>query len=309
MPHSCRRDCGSRPVVGSSRNSRSGSPASAQAIDETLLLAAGELDDPAAALGFEFDECEQLVDGLAAVVERSEKPEGFLDRQLVGELRLLELHAEALPQLSLVGLPVVAKHLDVATIGREQPFEDLDRRRLAGAVRTEQTEALAATHLERQAVDCDDVAVAFLQILASHCKFHVAQFSMQSAIRVRLLTAVPDTVLVAAPEHLPALQEQGDFGDALAFSDADALKALEAITRDRPKVIALETQFAATSRGAALIKRIKADPKLRNMRESASSRTRGDSEEFSPVRPRRYGGAETCGGARSISEARDALNA
>jgi CHASE2 domain-containing sensor protein len=75
---------------------------------------------------------------------------------------------------------------------------------------------------------------------------------------------VPDTVIVAAPEHLPALQEQGDFGDALAFSDADALKALEAITRDRPKVIALEKQFAATSRGAALIKRIKADPKLRN---------------------------------------------
>ena len=74
---------------------------------------------------------------------------------------------------------------------------------------------------------------------------------------------MPDTVIVAAPEYLPALQEQGDFGDALAFSDADALKALEAITRERPKVIALEQQFAATSRGAALIKRIKADPKLR----------------------------------------------
>jgi hypothetical protein len=74
---------------------------------------------------------------------------------------------------------------------------------------------------------------------------------------------VLDTVIVAAPEHLPALQEQGEFGDALAFSDADALKALEAITRERPKLIALEKQFAATSRGAALIKRIKADPKLR----------------------------------------------
>lgn len=72
-----------------------------------------------------------------------------------------------------------------------------------------------------------------------------------------------DTVIVAAPEYLPALQEQPEFGEALAFSDADALKALEAITRDRPKVIALEKQFTATSRGAALIKRIKADPKLR----------------------------------------------
>jgi hypothetical protein len=69
--------------------------------------------------------------------------------------------------------------------------------------------------------------------------------------------------MVAAPLYRPALQELGDFGVALAYSDADALKALEAITRDRPKLIALEKQFAATSRGAALIKRIKADHKLR----------------------------------------------
>ena len=69
------------------------------------------------------------------------------------------------------------------------------------------------------------------------------------------------TVLIAAPEHLPALKEHG-FADALAFSDADALKALEAITREKPRVIALEKLFASTSRGAALIKRIKADPSL-----------------------------------------------
>jgi hypothetical protein len=72
---------------------------------------------------------------------------------------------------------------------------------------------------------------------------------------------VTQTVLIAAPEHLPALKEHG-FADALAFSDADALKALEAITREKPRVIALEKMFAATSRGAALIKRIKADPAL-----------------------------------------------
>ena len=102
---------------------------------------------------------------------------------------------------------------------------------------------------------------------------------------------MPDTVLVAAPEYLPALQEQGDFGDALAFSDADALKALEAITRDRPKVIALETQFAATSRGAALIKRIKADPKLRKCEIRVVS-LEGDSEEFPQADPA-LRGAET----------------
>jgi PilZ domain len=72
---------------------------------------------------------------------------------------------------------------------------------------------------------------------------------------------VAHTVLIAAPEHLPALKEHG-FADASAFSDADALKALEAITREKPRVIALEKLFASTSRGAALIKRIKADPAL-----------------------------------------------
>lgn len=68
------------------------------------------------------------------------------------------------------------------------------------------------------------------------------------------------TVLIAAPEHLQALKD--GFADALAFSDLDALKALEAITREKPSAIVLEKLFASTSRGAALIKRIKADPSL-----------------------------------------------
>lgn len=73
--------------------------------------------------------------------------------------------------------------------------------------------------------------------------------------------SVAQTVLIAAPEHLQALKDHG-FADALAFSDADALKALEAITREKPPAVVLERLFAATSRGAALIKRIKADPSL-----------------------------------------------
>ena len=71
-----------------------------------------------------------------------------------------------------------------------------------------------------------------------------------------------DIVLIAAPEHLAALKAHSSFAGALAFPDAEALKALEAITRDKPKSIVLERTFAATSRGAALIKRIKADPSL-----------------------------------------------
>jgi hypothetical protein len=73
---------------------------------------------------------------------------------------------------------------------------------------------------------------------------------------------VADTVLIAAPEHLAALKNHSSFAGAQVFPDADALKALEAITRDKPKLIVLERTFASTSRGAALIKRIKADPSL-----------------------------------------------
>ena len=73
---------------------------------------------------------------------------------------------------------------------------------------------------------------------------------------------MPATVLIASPEHLPALKEREDLGGAQVFSDADALRALDVITRQRPSVVALERLFAATSRGAALINRIKADPSL-----------------------------------------------
>lgn len=73
---------------------------------------------------------------------------------------------------------------------------------------------------------------------------------------------VPSVVLIASPEYLPALQEREQSGDVLAFSDTEALRALDVITRQRPEVVALERQFAASSRGAALINRIKADPSL-----------------------------------------------
>src|ERR671912_560458 len=43
ISHVCRRDWGSRPVVGSSRKSSSGSPTSAQAIAQHLELAAVRL--------------------------------------------------------------------------------------------------------------------------------------------------------------------------------------------------------------------------------------------------------------------------
>jgi hypothetical protein len=69
-------------------------------------------------------------------------------------------------------------------------------------------------------------------------------------------------VLISSSQHLQALKEREDLAGAVTFAESEALRALDAITRQRPEVIALERVFAATSRGTALINRIKADPAL-----------------------------------------------
>jgi hypothetical protein len=93
---------------------------------------------------------------------------------------------------------------------------------------------------------------------------------------------VPDarTVLIAALDLLPSLKERldRDGGETLAFTDADALRALETIMKRRPSMVALERAFAATPRGAALINRIKADPSL------ARSEIRVISQDPEPLR-------------------------
>jgi hypothetical protein len=70
------------------------------------------------------------------------------------------------------------------------------------------------------------------------------------------------TILIAAASQLAALKQRADLIDAEAFADTEAIKALEAITRQRPQVIALDQQFAASARGTAFINRVKADPAL-----------------------------------------------
>src|SRR5688500_11526343 len=72
----------------------------------------------------------------------------------------------------------------------------------------------------------------------------------------------PCTVIIGADELLDALRQSAGGGEVLIFSETEPLKAIDAITTRKPSVIALERLFAATSRGAALINRIKADPTL-----------------------------------------------
>ena len=69
-------------------------------------------------------------------------------------------------------------------------------------------------------------------------------------------------VLIAATDLLPAMKSRlaTNVRDLQAFTDAEALRALETITTRRPGLVVLEKKFASTPRGAALINRIKADP-------------------------------------------------
>jgi hypothetical protein len=71
-------------------------------------------------------------------------------------------------------------------------------------------------------------------------------------------------VLIGAADVLPSLKERADAaaGEVLTFTDADALRALEVITKRKPAVVVVERVFAGTARGAALINRIKCDPSL-----------------------------------------------
>jgi PilZ domain len=97
------------------------------------------------------------------------------------------------------------------------------------------------------------------------------------------------TVVIGAPDLLPSLKQRTPAGndEVLAFSDADALRALEVISQRRPRMVALERVFAATPRGAALINRIRADPALAN----SEIRVLSHEGDYTRVLPRTSGAA------------------
>ena len=52
------------------------------------------------------------------------------------------------------------------------------------------------------------------------------------------------------------------------FTSAEAVEALDYIVRHKPGIVALELEFSSSSRGAALIERIKADPSKGQYKEA-----------------------------------------
>jgi hypothetical protein len=91
-------------------------------------------------------------------------------------------------------------------------------------------------------------------------------------------------VVIGPAGTLPALTHKtASLGEVLAFGEADARKALETIAQRKPAVFALERLFAATPRGAALIKRVKADPSL----AGTEIRVIAHDSDYSRVSPRK----------------------
>lgn len=82
-----------------------------------------------------------------------------------------------------------------------------------------------------------------------------------------IVRSMPAAVVIGSSDLLPALVSQAgiDEDEALTFPDTEPLQALQAITEQQPRIVVLERLFAATSRGAALINRLKNDPGLADM--------------------------------------------
>jgi len=70
-------------------------------------------------------------------------------------------------------------------------------------------------------------------------------------------------VLIGPVDALPGLQERLQPGaDVQTFTESEAIEALDHIIRTKPVIIALDNDFSSSTRGIALINRIKDDPGL-----------------------------------------------
>ncbi len=96
------------------------------------------------------------------------------------------------------------------------------------------------------------------------------------------------TVVIAPPDLLPRLVERlrsQDGGELTTCPDTDIPAAIDRVLAVKPDRVALERLFAATSRGAALLSRLKADPALAH----AEFRIVSHDSDYWRVSPRRPG--------------------
>ena len=110
-------------------------------------------------------------------------------------------------------------------------------------------------------------------------------------------------VLIGPADSLPALQERLDpTAEVQTFTDSEALEALDYIMTARPDLVSMQDEFAETSRGMALINRIKDDPAL----SECEVRIMAKNPSKNRVAVKR--GAAGAGAAVAVDEAKPALD-
>jgi hypothetical protein len=108
-------------------------------------------------------------------------------------------------------------------------------------------------------------------------------------------------VLIGPADALPGLKERLDpKAEVQEFTESEALEALDHIIRTKPGIIVMEDQFSGTSRGTALINRIKDDPTL----SACEVRVLAHDAAQSRVAVKRGGG----GAAIAVDEKKPALD-
>ena len=82
----------------------------------------------------------------------------------------------------------------------------------------------------------------------------------------------PTILIVAEDEVQTVKSEPGFMKNIRVFADTDAIRALQCISRDRPRVVVLGRAFVDSSRGAGLVNAIKTDRTLANTQIRVISR-------------------------------------
>jgi len=139
---------------------------------EPPALAAGEPPRTRVALLLEPDQLDHLVDGARMLVVPGELAQLLRDGEVLVHGRGLEHNADPSSPAEAGCLGVRPEHLDLAGIPPTVALEDLDGRRLAGSVRSEQAENLAGADLEVDALDRFEVVVRLRQAANADDRCH-----------------------------------------------------------------------------------------------------------------------------------------
>ena len=147
---------------------------------------------------------------------------------------------------------VVAIELDLAALGLDQAGNHVERRGLAGAVRPQQTDRLAAPHVEADAVDHPPSAVGLFEVVRGQVAPHgllprrrrYGLLPRRGRLRARARPGGGGSDLLAAGErHRPTQRGQADILPAAVARSSSGLRraAMSEQREDVDQASALET--------------------------------------------------------------------